>query len=52
MKEKKYTIAELRYLMSDFIEREYPKGENKDRGTAILAITLFIYSLLKLELKK
>lgn len=37
----KYTLQELQDLLPEFIEENYPKGKNKDRGAATVAIVLF-----------
>lgn len=43
---KSYTPDELQKLLPEFIEEEYPKGENKDRGKAVVAITLYTLWLM------
>ena len=51
--EKLYSINDIRRLLPDFIDEEYPK-EAKDgtRGPATLACTLLTIFLLKVAIKK
>ena len=43
MKEKKYTISELRHLIPDFIDDEFPKdAKTGERGQATVALALLI----------
>ena len=49
-KMKTYTIQQLQDLLPDFIDKEYPKGETKDRGKATVAITLYTIWLREIEL--
>ena len=53
MKEKKYTIKELRGLVSVFMDEEYPKEKKTgERGIATVAILTFIYWIIKQEVLK
>lgn len=51
--EKLYSIRELRNLLPDFIDEEYPKeAKTGERGPAIVACTLFTCYLMKKQVEK
>lgn len=51
--EKLYSIRELRNLLPDFIDEEYPKEKKTgERGPAIVACTLFTIYLMKLRVEE
>ena len=47
----KFSIEEMQSYLPLFIDAEYKKGKDKDRGTAILAVALFLM-WLKNNVKK
>ena len=42
MTNMKFTPSELQSYLPFFIEDEYPKGKTKERGSAVVAIALFL----------
>ena len=53
MEEKKYKISEIRQMIPDFIDDEFPKdGKTGERGAATVALALFACWLMSKEVLK
>lgn len=46
-----FTVEEMREMLPSFIEKEFPKAKDKDRGFAIMVCALFIEYLRKNEIQ-
>lgn len=44
---EQYNIQDMQAMLPFFIDAEFPKGKNKERGAAIVHVCLFIHWLNK-----